>query len=192
MALAGQYGWNIGAEQNGETFKAEFIHAAEKFMDFYVFGCAGLSRLLYRMANYYLLEPERIHVGTMCGEIFFQPLNETEHAPYFDLKVCGDDFYFDNVIEYVGKILKDIEAMPICDKLKRQIAVNAKMVILSCEHCKIRMSQTASAGKKAELAALSDWIAAEFKALWLMDNYEKGVQNFVGVLEARKNELLAM
>ena len=192
MALAGQYGWNIGAEQNGETFKAEFIHAAEKFVNFYVFGCEGVSRLLYRMANYYLLEPERIHVGTMCGEIFFQPLNETLHAPYFDLAVCGDDFYFDNVIGYVNNILKDIEALPICDKLKRQIAVNAKMVVLSAEHCKIRMSQTVSEEKKAELVALSDWIAAEFKELWLMDNYEEGVQNFLGVLETRKQELLAL
>ena len=40
--------------------------------------------------------------------------------------------------------------------------------------------------------ALSNWIAAEFKELWLMDNYEEGMMNFVGVLEKRKQELLAL
>ncbi len=192
MALCGQYGWNIGAEQNGETFKAEFIHAAEKFVDDTVFGGVSVSRILYRMSNYYLLEPERVHVGTMCCEIFYQPLNETVHETYFDLAVCGDDFYFNNVIAYMGSQMASIRALDICDKLKRQILVNGQMVVLASEYCKIRMSGTVSAEKKAELAAMSDKIAVEFKELWLLDSYEKGVQNFLNALEGRKSELLAL
>ncbi len=192
MALCGQYGWNIGAEQNGETFKAEFIHAAEKFVDDTVFGGVSVSRLLYRMSNYYLLEPERVHVGTMCAEIFYQPLHETEHAPYFDLAVCGDDFYFDNVITYTQQLIGQFKELPICDKIKRHIVVNAQMVVLASEYCKIRMSGSVTAEKKAELAALSDWIGAEFRELWLMDNFEMGIRIYLDALESRKEELLAL
>ncbi len=192
MALCGQYGWNVGAEQNGETFKAEFIHAAEKFVDDTVFGGVCVSRLLYRMANYYLLEPERVHVGTMCCEIFYQPLNETEHAPYFDLKVCGDDFYFDNVIRYTRTLMDQFSLLPIEEKWKRQILCNANMVILASEYCKLRMAGCASPEKKAALAALSDGIAAEFEALWQMDDYPEGMQIFLTALNDRKKELLAL
>ncbi len=192
MALCGQYGWNIGAEQNGETFKAEFIHAAEKFVDEYVFGGVSASRLLYRMSNYYLLEPERVHVGTMCCEIFSQPLNETEHAPYFDLKVCGDDFYFDNVISYTQALMEKFEALPIEDKWKRQILVNANMVVLASEYCKIRMAGRVTAEKKAQLAALSDRIEEEHRTLWLMEDFEEGIGIFLSALQSRKQELLAL
>ena len=49
IALAGQYAWNTGAPQDGESFKADFIRNAEAFVDGFAFGGARLSRLLYRM-----------------------------------------------------------------------------------------------------------------------------------------------
>ncbi len=191
-ALAGQYGWNVGAEQNGETFKADFIRDAEKFIDRVVFGGVGVSRLLYRMSNYYLLEPERIHVGTMCGEVFGKPLSETDNLPFFDLKECGDDFYFDNLLDYCSKLYRDFEKLDIDDIIKREILINVKMVMLSAELCKIRMSQKVSAEKKAELVALIDWMIPEYKQLWLVRNFEEGVQNFIEQLLRRKQELLAL
>ena len=85
-ALCGQYGWNTGARQDGETFKADFIRAAEVYVNEHIFDGVPVARLLYRLANYYLLEPERVHVGTMCGELFTRPFHETGYFWFFDLK----------------------------------------------------------------------------------------------------------
>ncbi|MBQ2433531.1 MAG: family 20 glycosylhydrolase, partial [Clostridia bacterium] len=85
-ALNGQYGWNIGKMQDGESFKADFIRASEDFVDEYAFECKKVSRLMYRMANYYLLEPERVHVCTMCAKQLSMPMNQTKYAHLFDLK----------------------------------------------------------------------------------------------------------
>lgn len=192
IALAGQYAWNVGVEQDGEKFKPEFIRNSEKYVDRVLFGGANVSRLLYRMGNYYLLEPERVHCSTMCGGTFKLPLSETNFHNLFDLKDSGDVFYFDNIIGYVTKVLSDIEKVDFDERLKREIAVNSKTVILSAELCKLRLGEAITAEKKEELLALIDWIAEEYRDLWLFRNFEKGVEDFENQLAGRKSELLAM
>lgn len=191
-ALAGQYMWNIGAEQDGETFKADFIRAAEDYVDEFVFGGAKVSRLMYRMSNYYLLEPERVHVGTMCGEILSCPISETGFEIFFDLKDCGDEFYFNNVSEYVKKVLADIEKVDFDPQMKREIILNSKMVILSSEICKLRIGSKMTADELDGLISLTDWILSEFRELWLERNFEKGVEYYEDVLIKRKAELVEL
>ena len=188
-ALAGQYGWNVGEEQNGENFKADFIRNAERFTDEIAFGGAKVSRLLYRMANYYLLEPERVHVGSMCGQLFKLPLNTTKFNHLYDLKDSGDVFYFDNVTAYVKKVLSDIEAVDFDESLKREIILNSRSVILSSELCKIRLGEKLSAEKINELIKLCDDIEKEYYILWCERNYEKGSENFLGQVKSRRDEL---
>ncbi|MBQ2741475.1 MAG: family 20 glycosylhydrolase [Oscillospiraceae bacterium] len=192
IALCGQYGWNTGAEQDGETFKADFIRNSEKYVDEEIFGGVPVSRLLYRMGNYYLLEPERVHVGTMCGELFRLPLNESRYAYFYDIKECGDEFYFNNVTEYVNKVLSDIKKLDFDEQLKSEIILNSEMVILSSELCKIRMGYKFSNEKLDELIVLSDRLAKEFYELWIRRNFEKGVEIFKSQIETRKNELVAL
>ena len=192
IALAGQYAWNIGIEQDGEKFKPEFIRNSEKYVDEVLFNGANVSRLLYRMGNYYLLEPERVHCSTMCGGTFKLPLTETNFNNLFDLKDSGDAFYFDNIIGYVTSVLSDIEKIAFDNRLKREIAVNSKTVILSAELCKLRLGYGLSTEKKKELIDLIDWIADEYRELWLYRNFEKGVEDFENQLAGRKADLLAM
>lgn len=188
-ALAGQYGWNTGEEQNGESFKADFIRNAERFTDETVFGGAKVSRLLYRMSNYYLLEPERVHVGSMCGQLFKLPLNVTKFNHLYDLKDSGDAFYFDNVTSYVKKVLSDIEVVDFDTRLKREIVLNSRSVILSSELCKIRIGEKLSVKKINELIELCDYIEREYYTLWCDRNYEKGSENFLNQVRARRDEL---
>ncbi len=192
IALAGQYSWNVGIEQDGEKFKAEFIKNSEKYVDDVLFGGKRVSNLLYRMGNYYLLEPERVHCCTMCGGIFKRPLSETNFNGLFDLKDSGDAFYFDNVTEYVKKVLADIEKVEFDERLKREIIINSKMVILSSELCKVRIGCPISDEKKAELVSLIDWMADEYRELWCFRNFEKGIEDFENQLAGRKAELLAL
>ncbi len=192
IALCGQYGWNTGVEQDGETFKADFIHDSEKYVDEEFFGGASVSRLLYRMGNYYLLEPERVHVGTISAEMFRFPLAETKYAYFYDLKDIGDEFYFNNVVDYVKKVLSDIKKFKFDEQTKREIILNSEMVILAAEQCKLRIGCEMSNEKLDELIALSDRLAMEFHELWNMRNFEQGVEIFKSQIINRKNELVAL
>ena len=192
IALCGQYAWNTGAKQDGETFKADFIRNAEIFVDEYFFDRAPLSRLLYRMANYYLLEPERVHVCTMCFKELTLPLDVTRYAHLFDMKDSGDDFYFDNVLSYVRRVMEDIEKLSFNDTYKREIRLTARLVELGAEVCKVKLHPQASREKAGELAAMIDEILPEYIELWNLNNYENGCERFCGYLTARRDELNAL
>ena len=192
IALGGQYGWNTGKKQDGESFKAEFIRAAEDFTDEYFFDGKKVSRLMYRMSNYYLLEPERVHVGTMCFRQTAMPLSETKYAHLWDLKDSGDDFYFDNVIDYVKKVMADIERIDFDETYKQEIRVTAWMVELGAEICKVKLHPEASVDRVDDLVALIDRILPAYKALWNLRNYEMGIARFYGYFTSRRAELLAL
>lgn len=192
IALGGQYGWNIGKPQDGESFKAEFIRGAEDFTDEYFFGGAKVSRLMYRMANYYLLEPERVHVCTMCAKQLVLPMNETKYAHLWDLKDSGDDFYFDNVIEYVRKIMADIEKLDFDAELKKEIRVTAQLIELGAEVCKVKLHPEASLDKLEPLADMIDRILPDYIELWNLRNFEMGIARFRDHLMARRDEMRAM
>lgn len=192
IALAGQYGWNTGKPQDGESFKAEFIRNAEIFVDQHFFGGVPLSRLMYRMANYYLLEPERVHVCTMSAKQLIVPLNETRFAHIFDLKDSGDDFYFNNVTDYVRRVMADIEKLTFDDWFKREIRLTARLIVLGSEFCKVKLHPQASLREAAELAGWIDELLPEYIEIWNHRNYEMGIERFVNHLKARRDELRAL
>ena len=192
IALAAQYGWNIGAEQDGESFKADFIRNAESYADEVVFGRRGVAELMYRMANYYFLEPERVHSGTMCGESFKMPINETCFGNIFELRDRGDKFYFENVTWYVKRVLADFEKMDFDEYLKREIIVNSKSIILASEICKVRLGEIPSNEEIDDLVNLADEIRKEFIILWNRRNFEKGIEDFLSQIDGRRAELIAL
>jgi len=192
MALSGQYGWNSGKPQDGESFKAEFIRASEDFVDEFFFGGAKVSRLMYRMANYYLLEPERLHVCTMSAKQITMPLSVTRYAHLFDMKDSGDDFYFDNVIDYVKRIMADIEKLDFDPDWKEEIRLTAWMIELGSEICKVKLHPEESAGKADELVALIDRILPVYIRTWNHRNFEMGIQRSINHFYDRRAELLAL
>ena len=147
--------------------------------------------LLYRLENYYLLEPERVHVGTMCGELFTRPMPETKYAYFYDIKDCGDDFYFNNVTEYMRKVMTDIEKLEFDPHLKAEILLNSKMVILSSELAKVRMGSPTTQAQRRELLGLMDEIEQEFPVLWDRRNFPKGKEIFLNKLRKHRQALLA-
>ena len=128
----------------------------------------------------------------MCCIIFRKKLTETVYPYFFDLKKCGDDFYFDNVISYMKQNLEALEQVKFDEQLKREIKVNANMVIMASEMMKVRMHQRVSGETCDYLCSYIDEIAAEYKTLWCERNYEKGVEDFLGQLMDRKRELQEM
>ena len=192
IALAGQYAWNPGAEQSGEDFKAHYIRSAEKYVDDYFFGGTPVSIHLFRISNYYLLEPERVHVGTMCAELFPYPLSQTNYAHIFDLKDSGDPFCFDLVINYVNSILPAILEKDIDPQLKREIMISCDLVLIASQLCKIKLGQVPSNEKLDQMAAKLEDMAVEYEALWNMRNYENGAERVLKQMRDRRSELLAL
>ena len=192
IALAGQYGWNPGPKQDGESFKAYFIRDAERFVDDWFFGGVHVSRLLYRMANYYLLEPERVHVCTMSAKEINLPVSQTKYAHLFDIRDSGDDFYFDNVTDYVRRVMADIEKLDFDETWKREIRLASRLIRFGSELCKVKLHPDTSRAEAHELADEVDSMLPEFEDLWKKRNYEKGMEKFCTTLISRRDELRAL
>ncbi len=190
--LAAQYAWNAGVEQNGGMLKNDFVYLAEQYVDKHIFK-TRVANLVSRMQNYFFLEPLRIHSSTMCCLMFRKPLSQSRLEGWFDLDEVGDDFYFDNVIWYMQRCLEELEKVENLDEeYRRQIVSNARMVILAQEFMKIRTHHGVDNKTARRLITMIDEIYAEHRDLWLTMNYEKGIEDFLGQLDDKKQELLCM
>jgi len=147
---------------------------------------------MYRMANYYLLEPERVHVCTMCAKQLILPMSVTRYAHLFDMRDSGDDFYFDNVTAYVRKVMADIEKLDFDDRLKREIRLTAWLIELGSEVCKVKLHPKESLDQVDGLVRLIDRILPEYTEIWHYRNFETGIARFLDHLLARRAELLAL
>ena len=96
------------------------------------------------------------------------------------------------MIYYVNRVLEDVHRLNIDGQLKREIIINARMVILAEELCKVRKHGGASKEKTDELVNLIDDIAEEYKVLWTNINFEKGMEDYLEQLADRRRELLEM
>lgn len=191
IALGAQYAWNTGVEQNGYEMKHPFTHAAQNYVDEYVFGGKRVSHLHYKLAQTYLLEPERIHCSSMCGYSFHLHLNETVVPGFLDLAE-QDPFYYENVIHYLTRIIDETETTEFEEIAKRQTLLDARFYLLAAELCIVRMKGRASHEKIDELVALIDRIEAEHVALWMRDNFGAGLERSVDLLDRHRKELLEM
>ncbi len=193
IALGAQYAWNTGVEQTGYEMKHPFTRAAQRYVDAYVFGGNAVSHFHYKLAQTYLLEPERVHCSSEVPFAFGLRLDQTEVPGFFDI-ANQDSFYYENVIYYVKRILDALASADFSDrdKEKRQTVLDAKLYLLGAELSLVRMNRGASPEKARELIAMIDEILPEHRLLWFADNFENGLERSVGVLERHRGELLAM
>ena len=192
-ALAAQYAWNVGEEQNGERFKSHYKAAAHKYIDDYVFGGVQVCEHIYRLQQYYLLEPQRIHNGTMTNFFLYRNVYQTECVDdefYCDLKECEDDFYFANLVSYVKKEIVNVEKLDFDENWKRQLLNNAKIVLFSAQLCLIKRTGKLSESLADDLYALIDEITDEFITVWERENYKEGILFFIKHFESRKAEIM--
>lgn len=189
IALGAQYSWNIGIQQQGGWRKPYFVHNAQKYIDEYMFGGAKVSRHLCNMANYYLLEPERVAVSTIVSGMFYLELSNPIKEDFFDVRKIGEPCQFEDIIYRMKRELAKVEAQDFDEAYKREISVNAHMVILGSEFAIAKMNGGVTKEKAEELYKLIDWIMAEHKIAWLNRDFEKGLEDFMGILQARRDEI---
>lgn len=191
IALAGQYAWNVGGGQSGGNFKHPFKNAAHKYINDYFFGGVDVCEHIYRMQQYYLLEPERTHNCTMTGYMIRQPIFETEAPGCFSIK-GKEPFYFENIEHYTEKEIAIVEKIDFDKNWKSQFMVNAKMVLFSAKLCKIRLGYMPDNDEIDSMIALCDEIIKEHTEVWMRLNFEEGIDFFRSQLYDRRAELLEL
>ncbi len=185
IAFAAQCAWNV---KNGRGI----VRDTERYVDRLIFGGKNVSELLRRISNYYLYEPDQIDCGTICGQSLQIGLNEMSFRGIFDLRTRPYPVYFDNVIRHVKESLAELEGVEINPFYKRQITLNARMVMFSAALCKLRLGEKPDADGIRALIAEADAIEKEFLLLWNAENYEHGSDEFLSQLRGRREDLLAL
>jgi len=190
LALAAQYAWNVGDEQAGWNFKLGFKQLADNYIDEYVFGGEKVCEHLYRLQQVYLLEPVRMHCATMCHYFLKNPLSLKKASNGYELTE-SDNFYFNNIISYVSQEIENVKKLNISEKWKGQIITNAKMLLFTANLCLVKINGTNDENKKY-IASLADEIIKEHTKLWLLDNFEEGINILLDWIRERKAEVLAL
>ncbi len=192
IALAGQYCWNPGYKQHGGWRKNYFVYNAENFLDDFMFGGAKVSRWLRYLSNYFLLEPERLAVSTVCAHCMYMPVKEKIKTDFFDVETLGGRWHFDHIIRYMNEGMANISQLDFDDIHKREMIVNCKMVIAAAMIYIIKSDEKRAKMVAKELVPLLEWIIKEHTALWLVRDYEKGIEAFLKVLSDRLEEINAI
>ncbi len=190
VALAGLYSWNTGEYSHFLT-KTENVRMAEAYVDNEIFG-APVSELLHRLQRYYLLEPEIVHDSTISFTALMRPIDQNIVMGSFDLQNLKDTFYFDNIIDYVEKILPDVEKLDVDDYIKDQIKCNAKTIIFAEELYKLRIDKNPLPEKIDSLVELADYITETFDRLWEVENFTNGKEIFINEINKRRAEILEL
>lgn len=188
-AIGAQYAWNVGHHQHGGWTKGYYVRNAQDYVDKYVFGGAKVSRDICRLANTYLLEPEYVACGTILRQMIEKPLSQKIKPDFYDVRELYEEFHIDNIIGYVNKLIKRIEAVDFPEIYKREILADANAIILAAEYMRIRITDKVTREKAEEMKALSEWIISEYKAFKAEQGYKDTEHIRVPFFEARQAEI---
>lgn len=189
ICLAGQYCWNPGWPQQGGWRKNYFVYNAEDFLDEFMFGGEKVARWLRYLGNYFLLEPERLAVSTVCANCLYMPVADTVKTDFFEVDSFGGRWHLDNVIRYMSDGIAEVEKLDFDDIHKREIIVNCKMVIAGAKIYIAKVEGGFTKEESEEMVKLLEWIIKEHTELWLIRDYEKGIEAFLEVLNTRLSEV---
>lgn len=185
VALGGQYSWNSGVPQPGWELKPEFSRASWDFADEYFFEGNKISETLSLMGNYYLLEHERVHNNTLTNMSLTRTLDTLKVPPtQYEDKIANK-----MIANYIDEHLKTVENMQIPFDWKRQIVLNARMVLLAIEFGNVRLAGGVTEAKKEELIQKIVAIKDEYVSVWNEVNHQRGSEIITRKLEEKIEEL---
>ncbi|MBR5507598.1 MAG: family 20 glycosylhydrolase [Clostridia bacterium] len=191
IALGAMYSWNISEKMKELKMETCFDRRAREFLDFFMFESAPLSQYLQALSNYFLLEPDRTRLGTLCGMSFWQDMSEMTYGGFFDLNDNVPSWHFDQVVWYVKDVCARIDKLNIDSRIRREIMVNANMVIMAAIVCKVKIDKTLDKETAAYFSRLADETCKEYRELWHMRNYPDGVDIAIGYINKRKEDILS-
>ena len=150
-AVGAQYAWNVGHRQHGGWTKEYYVRNAKAYVDKYMFGGVKASREICDLANAYQLEPEYSACGTILKLMLSHPLEEKIKTNFYDIREVYDEFYIDNIIDYVNKCIKRIQAIDFPAIYKDEVLAGANSIILAAELMRIRITDKVTRKKAEEM-----------------------------------------
>ena len=150
-AVGAQYAWNVGHKQHGGWTKEYYVRNAQSYVDKYVFGGVKASREICNLANTYQLEPEYSACGSILKLMMSHPLSQKIKTNFYDIREVYDEFYIDNIIEYVNKCIKRIDSIDFPEIYKDEILTDAKAIILAAELMRVRITDKVTRAKAKEM-----------------------------------------
>ena len=177
LVFGGAVAWNAGSHVCDTAFnqRRDVLEDCHFYTDTYLLktqGARSLSKLLYRMGNYYLLEDglcfnhaESVRYGYRYAEDL--PNDEKKRA-------------FGRVARYMEGLQRELKTIGAPRYLKREIQANAEMVIVT--------AKALAKGVDKRLEARISALQKEFVTLWKRENLQNGVEIFVERLENLKKD----
>ena len=172
LVFGGAVAWNAGSHVCDDAFNQR--RALIEDCHFYVDKClfhtkngVSLSKLVYRMGNYYLLE------DGLCfnhAETVRYGYGYAEDTPCEEKKKA-----FLRVATYMENLKKELKSIRVNPYVKRELRANAEMVIVT--------ARAIAVGVDEKLRKRIQLLQKEFSLLWKRNNYEKGVEIFTERLE---------
>ena len=185
--LAALYAWRVG-EYSDWNPKVGNVQRAKDYADEFIFR-APLSDYLHKLSRYYLLEPYPTHNETVAMRSLRYPVTDNFFFADFSVTDMSDAFFYENAIEYIRRAFASADEADVDPKIYAQIRCNVNTVIFGEELNKLRFYPNPSREKLDELIGLADEITSEFRRLWLIDNFEHGVEIFIDTVNERREEL---
>lgn len=175
LVFGGAMSWNAGTHVCDDHFnyRKEVIEECHTYIDRYLYHVESersLSKLVYRMGNYYLLE------DSLCW-------NHSESVRFgygYATETLTDETKagFLRVAEYMEGLKQELQKISADLTVKREIAANAEMVIVTALSLCKPIDET--------LKARVEELKKEFLLLWNRENLEKGSE----ILLKRLDQLL--
>lgn len=162
-AIGAQYAWNVGHKQHGGWTKAYFVRNAQDYVDKYVFGGVKAAREICDLANTYLLEPEYSACGSILRRMIEHPLSQKIKTNFYDVTELYNEYYIDNIIEYVNKLIKRIKAIDFPKLYKDEVLTDAMTIILSAELMRVRITDKVTRAKAEEIHEMTKSVLSYYK-----------------------------
>lgn len=177
LVFGGAVAWSAGSHVCDDAFneRRKVLEDCHFYTDKYLLKSQGersLSKLLYRMGNYYLLE------DGLC-------FNHAESVRYGyryaeDKPNCEKKRAFVRVAKYMEILKRELKGIRVHRFVKREIKANAEMVIVT--------AMALAYGVDKRLEKRISTLQKEFAILWKRENMPKGVEIFVERLENLKKD----
>ena len=162
---------------------------AQAYVDKYVFSGAKAAREICNLANTYQLEPEYSACGSILKLMMSLPLSEKIKTNFYDIREVYDEYHIDNIIEYVNKCVKRIEAIDFPKLYKDEILNDAKAIIIAAELMRVRITDKVTREKAEEMHELTKSVLNYCRELKKEQGYVGTEHILEPLLSARDKEV---
>lgn len=181
--------WSYKLPSRETTYdkQVRVVKYCEDYADRFIFKAKGISKILHRLANYYVLENQERFNGTYLwreSDIYCKKVKTDDEI----LVLCMEPENMSDIINYALNLKKQLYTYDLNTPYIREIICNCNMVILFAEFVKASIeageNKISNNKLKTDLIKMKD----DFKELWCIKNRPVGYDIFISRLNQMINK----